>query len=104
MTLLAVAGSVPVLALGVMVAGPALAFPPYADVVAAQVPADRRDSAWSAISSGTGWGVALAGPVAIVAGDRWRLGRRVRRRGSRGRRVGGALGAQESWSAHADRS
>ncbi|UMG91914.1 hypothetical protein [Nocardioides sp. TF02-7] len=27
---------------------------------------------WSAISSGTGWGVALAGPVAIVAGDRWR--------------------------------
>ena len=28
--------------------------------------------AWSTISSGTGWGVALAGPLAIIAGDHWR--------------------------------
>ena len=33
-----------------------------------------RDLAWSAISSGTGWGVAVAGPMAIVAGDQWRTG------------------------------
>ncbi len=67
--------SVPVLAIGVLVAGAAagLAFPPYADLVARRVSPRRRDLAWSAVSSGTGWGVALAGPVAIVAGDHWRL-------------------------------
>jgi predicted MFS family arabinose efflux permease len=27
---------------------------------------------WSTISSGTGWGVVLAGPLAILAGDQWR--------------------------------
>jgi predicted MFS family arabinose efflux permease len=37
------------------------------------VAAPRRDAAWSAISSGTGWGVAVAGPLAILAGDQWRL-------------------------------
>ena len=41
-----------------------------AALVAHRVPEKRRDLAWSAISSGTGWGVALAGPLAIVAGDR----------------------------------
>ena len=35
--------------------------------------ASRRDLVWSTISSGTGWGVAIAGPIAIVAGDQWRL-------------------------------
>ncbi len=75
MSLMAVAHSVEVLAAGVMVAGAAsgLAFPPYAELVARQVPDRRRDSVWAAISSGTGWGVALAGPLAILAGDRWRL-------------------------------
>jgi predicted MFS family arabinose efflux permease len=63
------------LAIGVLVAGAAagLAFPPYADIVDHQVPEERRALAWSTISSGTGWGVAIAGPIAIVAGQSWRL-------------------------------
>ena len=72
--MIAVAGGVIGLAAGVLVAGAAagLAFPPYADLVARTVAPQRRPVAWSAISSGTGWGVAVAGPVAIVFGDRWR--------------------------------
>ena len=75
MATIAVADSVVLLAVGVLVAGAAagLAFPPYADIVDQQVEASRRDLVWSTISSGTGWGVALAGPIAIVAGDQWRL-------------------------------
>jgi predicted MFS family arabinose efflux permease len=74
MTVIASAQTVPALAAGVMVAGTAagLAFPPYADIVAQQVRRSRRDLAWSTISSGTGWGVAIAGPIAIAAADRWR--------------------------------
>lgn len=75
MTTIATAHSVPMLATGVLIAGAAagLGFPPYADLVAQHVPERRRDLAWSTISSGTGWGVAIAGPIAIAAGDRWRL-------------------------------
>jgi predicted MFS family arabinose efflux permease len=75
MLLLAVAPSAAVLAAGVVVAGTSagLAFPPYADVVAHRVASTGRGLAWSVISSGTGWGVALA----IVCGARWRLVRLV---------------------------
>ena len=75
MAVISVAGSVPVLAVGVIVAGAAagLAYPPYADLVDRQVAGPKRDAAWSAISSGTGWGVAVAGPIAVVAGDQWRV-------------------------------
>ncbi|MFC5731582.1 MULTISPECIES: MFS transporter [Nocardioides] len=75
MAMIAVAGSVWVVAAGVLVAGAAagMAFPPYADIVNSHVSVRRRDVVWSTISSGTGWGVALAGPVAILAGDQWRL-------------------------------
>jgi predicted MFS family arabinose efflux permease len=75
MATIAVAESVAALAAGVLVAGAAagLAFPPYADIVDRHVEPPRRALVWSTISSGTGWGVALAGPIAIVADDRWRL-------------------------------
>lgn len=75
MVVIASAQSVPVLAAGVVVSGAAagLAFPPYADLVARRVRERRRDLAWSTISSGTGWGVAIAGPIAIAAGDHWRV-------------------------------
>jgi predicted MFS family arabinose efflux permease len=61
-------------AAGAMVAGAAagLAFPLYADLVAVAVPAAHRAVAWSVVSSGTGWGVAVAGPVAIAFGAWWR--------------------------------
>lgn len=75
MAAIAVADGVVMLALGVLIAGAAagMAFPPYADIVDREVAAPRRDVVWSTISSGTGWGVALAGPIAIVAGDHWRV-------------------------------
>lgn len=75
MSVIASADNAPVLAAGVLVSGAAagLAFPPYADLVAQQVPERRRDLAWSTISSGTGWGVAIAGPIAIAAGAGWRV-------------------------------
>jgi predicted MFS family arabinose efflux permease len=74
MTVIAVAGSAWAVAIGVLIAGTAagMAFPPYADIVDRHVDAPRRAVVWSTISSGTGWGVVLAGPVAILAGDQWR--------------------------------
>lgn len=74
MTLLGLASDTTGLACGVLLAGSAagLAFPPYADVVARAMPVGLQATAWSAVSSGTGWGVALAGPVAIVMGSQWR--------------------------------
>ncbi|SIR64136.1 MFS transporter [Williamsia sterculiae] len=75
MTVVALAGDPILLAVGVLVAGASagLAFPPYAEVVDRRVDGSRRDSAWAAISSGTGWGVAIAGPIAIALGDHWRV-------------------------------
>jgi len=75
MAVIAVAGSPWAVATGVLVAGTAagMAFPPYADIVDRHVDAPRRAVVWSTISSGTGWGVVLAGPVAILAGDQWRV-------------------------------
>lgn len=62
------------LAAGVLVGGASagLVFPPFSDVVAAQVAPERRERTMAAVSSGTGWGVAVAAPVAIVAGGAWR--------------------------------
>lgn len=75
MALISAATGVAMLAAGVLIAGAAagLAFPPYSELVATQVEPERRDRVWAAISSGTGWGVAVAGPIAILAGDHWRL-------------------------------
>lgn len=74
MAVIAAAGSAWAVTLGVTIAGAAagLAFPPYAEIVDRHVAPPRRAVVWSTISSGTGWGVALAGPVAILAGDQWR--------------------------------
>lgn len=75
MAVITVADSSWAVATGVLVAGTAagMAFPPYADIVDRHVDAPRRAVVWSTISSGTGWGVVLAGPVAILAGGQWRL-------------------------------
>ena len=74
MAIIARAPNVPVLALGIVVAGASsgLAFPPFADLAAEHVDAGRRGVVLAAISSGTGWGVALAAPVAIALGRDWR--------------------------------
>lgn len=74
MLVVAVARSPVLLALGVLVAGAsaALAYPPFSDAVARTVPAERQGRVLSFISSGTGWGVALAVPIALIAGSSWR--------------------------------
>jgi len=63
-----------VLALGVLVAGASsgLVFPPFSDAVEAIVVPARRPRTLAAISSGTGYGVAVAVPIALVAGTAWR--------------------------------
>jgi predicted MFS family arabinose efflux permease len=74
MALIAVARSPWVLALGVVVAGAsaALVYPPFSSAVASSVPRRSQGRALAMISSGTGWGVALAVPIALVAGASWR--------------------------------
>jgi predicted MFS family arabinose efflux permease len=74
MALIGQAPNVSVLALGVIVAGASsgFAFPPFADIAAEHVDPGRRGDVLAGISSGTGWGVALAAPAAIALGRDWR--------------------------------
>ena len=71
MLLAAAAGSALVLGIAVAVAGAsaALAFPPFADAIAAVVAEPKRARAFAWVSSGTGAGVAVAAPLAFVAGE-----------------------------------
>lgn len=74
MIVIALARGGPVLAAGVFIAGASggLVFPPFADVVVERLPLARQSRALATISSGTGWGVLLAAPLALLAGDAWR--------------------------------
>lgn len=74
MLVIAVATGPAMLAGGVFVAGASagLVYPPFSDVVAREIAPRRRGRALAAISSGTGWGVALAAPLALIAGADWR--------------------------------
>jgi predicted MFS family arabinose efflux permease len=62
-----------VFVVGIVVAGASagLAFAPFSDA-ARDVPAAARGRVMSAITCGTGYGVALAAPIAILAGAAWR--------------------------------
>lgn len=73
MLLAAAAGSAPVLFAGLLVAGASagLAFPPFSDV-AGRLDESSRSRVLAAVNAGTGWGVALAVPIALLAGERWR--------------------------------
>ena len=73
---MAIAGlshSPPVFVAGVLVAGASagMAFAPFADA-AREMTAAAPGRVLAAISCGTGYGVALAAPIAIVAGTSWR--------------------------------
>ena len=61
------------LALGILIGGASagLVFPPFSDAVA-ELPDPARGRSLSAITSGTGYGVAVAAPVAVLAGTAWR--------------------------------
>jgi predicted MFS family arabinose efflux permease len=74
MLLAAFAPSPLLLGAAVAVAGAsaALAFPPFADAIAAVVAEPDRAQAFAWVSSGTGAGVAVAAPLAFLAAD-WRL-------------------------------
>ena len=72
---IAAAASPTWLAVAVIVAGSSagLASPPLAAAVAAKVDSARQDTTNTAINAGTSAGVALSGPVAILAGAGWRV-------------------------------
>lgn len=63
-----------VLTAGVTIAGSStgLASPPLAHAIAAGVAPGYRDRVQTIVNAGTGLGVAVSGPVALLAEDRWR--------------------------------
>ncbi|WP_053733684.1 MFS transporter [Nocardia sp. NRRL S-836] len=63
------------LAVGVLVAGAStgLASPPLAEAIARAVDRPRQDRAQSVVNAGTGVGVLLSGPIAVLLLDDWRL-------------------------------
>lgn len=75
MALIGLSETVETLALGVFIAGmsPGLAYPPFSNVVVRHIEASRQKAVYAWINSGTGFGVALAGPLALFAGENWRL-------------------------------
>ncbi|ASP35229.1 hypothetical protein CHH27_19915 [Labrenzia sp. VG12] len=75
MALIAWSPSPAFLALGVFIAGtsPGLAYPPFSDVIVRHTAQSRQNVVYAWINSGTGFGVAFAGPLALYAGGDWRL-------------------------------
>ena len=73
MTVAGIAETPRSLFVGLLVAGASagLVFPPFSDVVSTLAP-EGRARVLATISSGTGWGVAVAAPVALLAGADWR--------------------------------
>ncbi|PVB60070.1 MFS transporter [Labrenzia sp. 011] len=75
MAIIAVSPDPWILALGVFIAGtsPGLSYPPFSDVIVRHTELPRQNSVYAWINSGTGFGVAFAGPLALFAGENWRL-------------------------------
>lgn len=73
--LIAAAPTTAVLAAGVVVAGSStgLASPPLADAVARWVTADRRNRVQTVVNAGTGLGVMVSGPIALLVNENWRV-------------------------------
>jgi predicted MFS family arabinose efflux permease len=73
MLIAGIAATPGVLVAGLLVAGASagLVFPPFSDVVSGFLAPASRARVLAAISSGTGWGVALAVPMALLAGQSW---------------------------------
>ena len=72
--LIALAPSTAVLTAGVVVAGSStgLASPPLAQAIAHRVPSGRADRVQTVVNAGTGLGVLVSGPVALLLADTWR--------------------------------
>ncbi|MGV0794090.1 MFS transporter [Mycolicibacterium sp. XJ1819] len=73
-SIVAAAPSAWVLAAGILVAGcsTGIASPPLAAAVARHVPPDKADRAQTVVNGGTGVGVVLSAPVALLMLDQWR--------------------------------
>lgn len=74
MTLIAIAPTTTILIVGAALAGTSSgwAWAPYSDAVARTVSAARQGRTLSIISTGTTFGVLVAGPAALLAGPAWR--------------------------------
>ena len=75
MAVIAIAPDAGVLTAGVLIAGAStgLASPPLAHAVAHRVAPSSGDRVQAIVNAGTGAGVLLSGPVALVAHEQWRL-------------------------------
>lgn len=75
MAAVALAPDAVVLTAGVLIAGAStgLASPPLAHAIAARVEPTGRDRVQAIVNAGTGAGVLLSGPVALMAQEQWRL-------------------------------
>lgn len=73
-TTVAVAPSAPVLAVGILVAGSStgIASPPMAAAVTKWITRDARDRAQTIVNAGSGFGVLISGPIALVLLAEWR--------------------------------
>jgi predicted MFS family arabinose efflux permease len=73
--LVAAAPNAVVLAIGVLIGGSStgLASPPLAAAVTRWVPAERADRVQTVVNAGTGLGVIVSGPVALLLASSWRL-------------------------------
>ena len=62
------------LLLGLIIAGisPGLCYPPLSDVVVQMYKKQHQARAYAFMNTGTGFGVILAGPLALMAGTQWR--------------------------------
>lgn len=74
MLLIALSSGPGLLAAGVVLAGtsPGFAYAPFSDAVVRLIPEQRQGRTYAIINAGTGFGVLVAGPVAIWASDSWR--------------------------------
>lgn len=73
--LIAGAPSAAGLAVGVVIAGSStgLASPPLVDAVSRWVPAERADRVQTVVNAGTGLGVMVSGPIALLLSSSWRF-------------------------------
>lgn len=72
---IAVAPNALVLAIGVLIAGSStgVASPPLAHAIARSVAPSSRDRTQTIVNAGTGLGVMVSGPIALLAQDQWRI-------------------------------
>lgn len=73
--MIAMADDVTTLALGVIIAGSStgIASPPLAQAASQFVTAPRRNRVQTVMNAGTGIGVAISGPIALLTQNEWRL-------------------------------